>query len=121
MHMQRDEFTADDHMYKQSVAKSCNKMEQEKNGMKVLRTISVLTLAIFFSSQHFDHAHALPTEIARNGYAYTIVYNGKVISVDDAGYNNNPGHIYQAMAIKKDRIMALGTSEQIRAMADAHT
>lgn len=84
-------------------------------------TFSILILAMLVSGQQFLRAQALPPEVAQNGYADTIVFNGKIISVDDAGYNNNPGHIYQAMAIKKDRIMALGTSERIRAMADSHT
>ncbi len=82
---------------------------------------SVLVLTVTISAPRFLGAQALPPEVAQNGYADTIVINAKIISVDDAGYNNNPGHIYQGMAIKKDRIMALGTAERIRAMADSHT
>jgi predicted amidohydrolase YtcJ len=67
------------------------------------------------------HAQSVPPEVARDGYAESIVINGKIVSVDDAGYNNNPGHIYQAMAVKKGRIMGLGTTEQIRAMANSAT
>ena len=89
--------------------------------MKACWTFSVSILAMLVSGLPLLRAQTLPPEVAQNGYADTIVYNGKIISVDDAGYNNNPGHIYQAMAIKKDRIMALGTSEKIRAMADSHT
>ena len=89
--------------------------------MKACWTFSVLILAMLVSGQQFLRAQALPAEVAQNGYADTIAINGKIISVDDAGYNNNPGHIYQAMAIKKDRIMALGTTELIRTLADSHT
>ncbi|MSO21519.1 MAG: hypothetical protein EXQ56_13905 [Acidobacteria bacterium] len=65
--------------------------------------------------------NALPPEVALNGYADSIVINGKIVSMDDAGYNQNPGRIYQAMAVKKGRIMGLGTTEQVRAMANAAT
>jgi len=64
---------------------------------------------------------SLPPEVAKQGYADTILINGKVVSVDDAGYNTNAGRIYEAMAVKRDRIMALGTTEQIRALANADT
>ncbi len=63
----------------------------------------------------------LPPEVARSGYADMIVVNRKIISVDDDGYNTNPGNIYEAMAIKSRRIQALGTNERIRTLANADT
>jgi predicted amidohydrolase YtcJ len=90
--------------------------------MRVRLIFLILGLALIASAQPFLRAQApLPPEVAQQGYADTILINTKVISVDDAGYNSNPGHIYQAMAIKKDRIMALGTTERIRTLADSHT
>ena len=53
---------------------------------------------------------ALPPEVAKHGYADMIVVNGKLVSVDDAGYNGRPGSIFEAMAIKGNRIVALGTN-----------
>jgi predicted amidohydrolase YtcJ len=64
---------------------------------------------------------SLPPEVARQGFADTIVINGKIISVDDAGRNTNPGNIYEAMAVKGNRIQALGTTQRIRTLADANT
>ncbi|MBI4478836.1 MAG: amidohydrolase family protein [Acidobacteria bacterium] len=64
---------------------------------------------------------SLPPEVSRYGTPNQIVVNGKIVSMDDPGYNTSPGRIYQAMAIKGTRIMALGTNQQIRAMADAST
>ena len=64
---------------------------------------------------------ALPPEVAKQGYADIIAVNGKIISVDDGGLNQNPGRIHQAMAIKNKRIQALGTTERIRALANADT
>ena len=63
----------------------------------------------------------LPPEVAKHGYADMVVFNGKIVSMDDVSSNENPGNIYQAMAVKGDRIMALGTNERIRAMANADT
>jgi predicted amidohydrolase YtcJ len=66
-------------------------------------------------------AQTLPPEVAENGYADMIVVNGKIVSMDDQGYNANPGHIHQAMAVKETRIMALGTNEYIRTLANQDT
>ncbi|MBI4442562.1 MAG: amidohydrolase family protein [Acidobacteria bacterium] len=50
-----------------------------------------------------------------------IVFNGKIVSMDDNGVNTSVGHVYEAMAVKGDRIMALGTNQQIQALADSNT
>ncbi len=48
------------------------------------------------------------------GYADTILVNGKIVSMDDrSNVPNTPGNIFEAMAIKGKRIMALGTQEQM--------
>jgi predicted amidohydrolase YtcJ len=63
----------------------------------------------------------IPAEVAANGYADSIFINGKIVSMDDQGYNNNPGNIYQAMAVKRDRIIGLGTTAHIRTLASPDT
>ncbi|MBI4465337.1 MAG: amidohydrolase family protein [Acidobacteria bacterium] len=63
----------------------------------------------------------VPPEVAKYGYADTIVVNGKIVSMDDQGYNTNPGHIYEAMAVKGTRITGLGTNQQIRTLAGSNT
>ena len=90
--------------------------------MNRLRTLIILISAMVWYGQGVARAQGtLPPEVAKQGYADTIVINGKIISVDDGGRNNNPGHIYQAMAVKGKRIMALGTNERIRTLADSNT
>jgi len=64
---------------------------------------------------------ALPPEVAQYGYADIIAYNGKVVSMDDTGLNENPGSIYEAIAVKGDKIIALGTSERIQTLAGSNT
>ena len=66
-------------------------------------------------------SQALPPEVAKSGYADSIVINAKVVSMDDWGYNNNPGHIYEAMAVKNNRIQALNTTAYIKTLANADT
>jgi len=51
------------------------------------------------------------------GYADTIFINGKIVSMDDASTSTEVGNIYQAIAVKRDQIMKLGTNEEVRAMA----
>ena len=86
------------------------------------RNIRMLALvAIVMLAGQALRAQVSPAVAARLGFPQTIFYNGKIVSMDDPGYNTNPGRIYQAMAVKKGRIMGLGTTEQIRAMANSAT
>jgi hypothetical protein len=64
----------------------------------------------------------LPPLVASQGYADLILVNGKVVSMDDRSIvPNTPGNIYQAMAVKGKKIMALGTNSEIRALAGPAT
>ena len=47
--------------------------------------------------------------------------NGKVVSMDDASRSTDVGNTYQAIAVKEDKIMKLGTTEQVRALAGPDT
>lgn len=42
-----------------------------------------------------------------------IVHNAKIITVDDRDYNDNPGTIAEAMAVKDGVILALGSDSEI--------
>ncbi|MDA2935256.1 amidohydrolase family protein, partial [Acidobacteria bacterium AH-259-D05] len=67
------------------------------------------------------HAQELPPEVARYGYADTVFINGKVVSMDDKSNSTRVGNVYQAVAVKGDQIVKLGTSEVIRALAGPNT
>ena len=76
----------------------------------------------FFYSLTLSQAVAqLPTEVARVGYADTIFVNGKIVSMDDVSNSTEVGRIYQALAVKGERIMKLGTSEEVRPLAGPET
>ncbi|MBI4465341.1 MAG: amidohydrolase family protein [Acidobacteria bacterium] len=50
-----------------------------------------------------------------------ILYNGKIVTMNDHGVNANVGAIAQALAIRGNSIVAVGTDAQIRAMAGSNT
>ncbi|MEE2822190.1 MAG: amidohydrolase family protein [Acidobacteriota bacterium] len=63
-------------------------------------------------------SQAIPKLVSQQGYADTIIVNGKIVSMDDRSIvPDTPGHIYQAMAIKGKRVMALGNEAEIRQLA----
>ena len=91
--------------------------------MRKSRVLAGTTLWVLILLPSYAGAQTppLPPEVARHGYADLIVVNGKMVSMDDRGLNTNVGNVYEAMAVKGNRIMALGPSERIRALADANT
>ena len=54
-------------------------------------------------------------------YPQTIFYNGKIVSMSDASFNSEVGAIFQAMAIRDGKILATGTSADMRALAGPQT
>ena len=51
------------------------------------------------------------------GYPDMIVHNAKIITMDDASFSSSPGTIAEAMAIRDDKILAVGSDKQIRSLA----
>ena len=89
--------------------------------MQITRMLSAVALLVIGLPCQLLAQTALPPEVADHGYADMIVLNGKVVSMDDAGLNESTGRIYEAIATKKDRIIALGTSERLRTLAGPKT
>jgi predicted amidohydrolase YtcJ len=63
----------------------------------------------------------VPVEVARSGYPETLFVNGKIVSLDDKSTSADVGTIYEALAIKGDRILKLGTTAEIKALAGPDT
>ena len=63
----------------------------------------------------------LHPDVAKHGYADTLFINGKVVSMDDKSTSTEVGTIYQAVAVKGEKIMKLGTTQEIRAVAGPDT
>ncbi len=61
----------------------------------------------------------LPSEILR--YADAVYVNATIMTLDDHQMNSNPGTIVQAMAIRDEVIIGLGTEADIMRMAGPNT
>jgi len=55
------------------------------------------------------------------GYPQTILYNAKIVTVDDETFTSNVGTIAQAMAIRDGKVLALGSTAEMRALAGPQT
>ena len=94
-------------------------MKNHQSITKYLGTWPIPALLLLFQlSSAFGQ---LPPEVARFGYPETIFLNGKVVSMDDASRSTEVGSIYQAVAVKEDKILKLGTTEQVQAIAGPDT
>jgi len=63
-----------------------------------------------------------PALVDQMGYADSVLLNGKIVSMDNRSITpDTPGNIYQALAIKGKKIMALGTNDEMRALAGPQT
>jgi len=82
---------------------------------------SVCAIALFSLLTFPLHAQQIPPEVAQHGYADTILVNAKVVSMDDKSTSTSVGRIYQAVAVKGHKIVKLGTSGEIRALAGPDT
>ncbi|MBI4455890.1 MAG: hypothetical protein HY644_08330, partial [Acidobacteria bacterium] len=85
------------------------------------RTVFSLCI-VCLSLASFGLSQGRPALVDEMGYADIILVNGKIVSMDDRSITpDSPGHIYQAMALKGKKIMALGTNEEIKALAGSKT
>ena len=50
-------------------------------------------------------------------YPDMIIYNAKVVTMDDVSFSPDPGTIFQAIAVREDKIIALGNNQDIIALA----
>jgi hypothetical protein len=86
--------------------------------MKRLLTLFVLGLLM----NGFGLSQQIPDAVAQHGYADTVLTNGKIVTMDDWSIvPNTPGHIFQSMAIKGNKIMALGSDAEMRELAGPAT
>ncbi len=67
-------------------------------------------------------AQQIPELVAEQGYADLVLINGKIVSMDNRSTTpDTPGQIYQSMAVKGKRIMALGSNQEMRSLAGPDT
>ncbi|MBI3895039.1 MAG: amidohydrolase family protein [Acidobacteria bacterium] len=54
-------------------------------------------------------------------YPQTIIYNGKIVTMDDRSFASQVGTIVQAMAIRDGKILRIGNNADVRALAGPQT
>ena len=82
--------------------------------------VAVFSLVIFAgAAQAPQGLQNVPAELV--AYPDLILYNGKIVSMDDSSLNNSPGRTYEAMAVRGDRIQFLGQSQQLLRYAGPET
>ncbi len=63
-----------------------------------------------------------PALVDEMGYADTLLINGKIVSMDDrSSVPGSTGQIFEAMAIKGKKIMALGSHDEMKMLANSQT
>ena len=71
---------------------------------------SLSTLLLLLLMSGLGLSQARPPLVDEMGFADSILVNGKIVSMDDrTSVPDTPGQIFEAMAIKGEKIMALGT------------
>ncbi|OFV96691.1 MAG: hypothetical protein A3F68_12450 [Acidobacteria bacterium RIFCSPLOWO2_12_FULL_54_10] len=55
------------------------------------------------------------------GYPQTILYNGKIVTMNDTTFTSNVGLTVQAMAVRDNKILAIGSTAEMRALAGPQT
>ncbi len=78
-----------------------------------------LYIILFLFAGYFYSQFATAQEF--HGSPDLIIYNANIITMDDPSFSSDPGSINQAMAIKADIIVELGTTEAIRNLAGPQT
>src|SRR5690349_3258195 len=85
--------------------------------MKIWRIAGIASLFLVTSGAWAQS----PGVGAQLGYPDMILYNGKIVTMDDSSFVSEVGTITQAMAIRNDRILRTGTNSQMQALAGPKT
>jgi len=74
---------------------------------------------LFFNVSAWAQQANIPARLI--SYPQTIVYNGKIVTMNDKSFTANVGIIAQAMAIRDGKILETGSNADIRALAGPQT
>ncbi|MBI2815542.1 MAG: amidohydrolase family protein [Acidobacteria bacterium] len=85
-----------------------------------LRTaISLLFVLVFGVAAHAQQTVTVPAELV--SYPDLIVYNGKIVAMNDASLTDNIGRTVQAMAVRGDLIQFMGANDEVLKFAGPQT
>ena len=90
--------------------------------MNLSRKIAVLAFfAVALATSLSAQQSQVSVPAALVAYPDLIVYNAKIVTMDDASLNNSPGRIAEAMAVRGDRIQFVGSNQEILQYAGPQT
>lgn len=78
-----------------------------------------LSLSILFAAMLVPNSAAQSAK--EHSYPDLIIHNGKIVTVDNEDFSADPGTIAEAMAVRGDKILALGSNSEILALAGPET
>ena len=79
--------------------------------------LCVILLGVSLPAQQTQNN--VPTELI--AYPDLILYNAKIVTMDDSSVNNSPGRTVEAMAVRGDRIQFTGSTQQVLRYAGPQT
>jgi len=85
-------------------------MKQSRNFLLGL----ILALAFAGSSRSME-----PEDLVM--YPEYVFYNGKIVTVDNSDFTRNLGTIAQALAVRGGKVLAVGSTDEIRALVGPQT
>ena len=83
--------------------------------------IGILVLALAVLPESSAWSQRLQGTIEAVAYPNIIVYNGKIVTMDDTSLSNSLGTVAQAMAVRDGYIVALGKSDDVVKLAGPKT
>ena len=82
--------------------------------------VMALLLAVTFGVKlNAQQTLTVPSELV--SYPDLIIFNGKIVTMDDKSLSNSVGRTVQAMAVHADRIQFLGTNDEVMRFAGPNT
>jgi predicted amidohydrolase YtcJ len=92
-----------------------------KNRIAANRCKVYLVFAILFTNVtgYGQGTNNIPLQLI--AWADMVLINGQIITIDNDEFNNEPGTVAQAMAVRDGKILALGSNAQINPMAGPDT
>ena len=78
-----------------------------------------VVLSLFLAAAGAQQTVTVPIQVV--SYADMVVYNGKVMTMDDRSTNPTPGKVGQAMAIRDGKVLAVGSDPDILLYAGPKT
>ncbi|NIN33970.1 MAG: hypothetical protein GTO60_02180, partial [Gammaproteobacteria bacterium] len=103
-------------------------MNSNKSLYRTALIVALLTLMTFVhglnaqsrvSSDVLEAVQKLPSEMV--SWADTVLYNGHIVTMDDAGISASPGSIVEAMALKDGFIMKVGGDGEVKLLIGPDT